>query len=65
MPKTPLAAQCIPMSKPQVLKAIHLTAKKLGRNPSLRDLRQLGRVSEQVIYKRFRRTRPRPGRRRT
>ena len=53
MPKTPLAAQCIPMSKQQILKAIRLSAKKLGRNPSLRDLRQLGRVSEQVIYKRF------------
>jgi Homing endonuclease associated repeat len=41
------------MSKPQILKAIRLSAKKLGRNPSLRDLRLLGGVSEQVIYKRF------------
>ncbi len=53
MPKTPLAAQRIPMSKQQILKAIRLASKKLGRNPSLRDLRLLGRVSEQVIYKRF------------
>lgn len=41
------------MSKPQILKAIRLSAKKLGRNPNLRDLRLLGGVSEQVIYKRF------------
>lgn len=53
MLKTPPATQCIPMSKPQIVKAIRLSAKKLGRNPSLRDLRLLGRVSEQVLYKRF------------
>jgi hypothetical protein len=41
MPKTPLATQCIPMTKPQILKAIRLCAKKLGRNPNLRDLRLL------------------------
>jgi hypothetical protein len=53
MPKTPPATQCVPMSKQQVLKAIRLSAKKLGRNPNLRDLRLPGGVSEQVIYKRF------------
>lgn len=53
MPNTTLATQCIPMSKPQIIKAIRLSAKKLGRNPNLRDLRLMGRVSEQVIYKRF------------
>ncbi|HEY4675584.1 MAG TPA: hypothetical protein VIJ01_00395, partial [Candidatus Angelobacter sp.] len=53
MPKNPPATQCVPMTKPQILQAIRLSAKKLGRNPNLRDLRLLGRVSEQVIYKRF------------
>jgi hypothetical protein len=41
------------MTKPQILKAIRLSAKKLGRNPNLRDLRLLGGVSEPILYKRF------------
>jgi hypothetical protein len=49
MPKTPPATQCIPMSKPQIIKAIRLSAKKLGRNPNLRDLRLTGGVSEQIL----------------
>lgn len=53
MLKTPPVTQCIPMAKPQIVKAIRLSAKKLGRNPSLRDLRLLGGVSEQVLYRRF------------
>ena len=43
-----------PMSKPQVLKAIRLAAKKLGRKPSLRDppnleVLELSKVLEGMI----------------
>jgi len=41
------------MTKDQIVKAIRLCAKKLKRNPNLRDLRLIGGVSEMVLYKRF------------
>lgn len=41
------------MSKEEILKAIRSCAKKLKRNPNLRDLRLMARISEQVLYKRF------------
>lgn len=41
------------MTKEQIIEAIHLCAKKLERNPNLRDLRLIGGVSEPILYKRF------------
>ncbi|HKD79451.1 MAG TPA: hypothetical protein VKH81_07130 [Candidatus Angelobacter sp.] len=41
------------MTKEKILQAIRACAKKLKHNPSLRDLRLMARVSEQVLYKRF------------
>jgi hypothetical protein len=41
------------MTKEQIVEAIHLCAKKLERNPNLRDLRLIGGVSEPILYKRF------------
>ena len=41
------------MSKDEIIKAIRRCAKKLHRNPSLRDLRLIAGISEQVLYKRF------------
>lgn len=41
------------MTKPQILRSIRLCARKLHRNPGLRDLRHLAGISEQVLYKRF------------
>ena len=39
------------MSKEEILKAIHVCAKKLGRNPSLRELRNMAGVNEQALYR--------------
>lgn len=41
------------MTKEKILKDIRSCAKKLKRNPSLRDLRLMARISEMVLYKRF------------
>jgi hypothetical protein len=41
------------MTKEEIVKAIRVCAKKLNRNPNLRDLRLIAGVSEQVLYKRF------------
>ncbi|HET9838260.1 MAG TPA: hypothetical protein VFR84_08500 [Candidatus Angelobacter sp.] len=41
------------MSKQKILRSIRLCARKLQRNPGLRDLRLLAGISEQVLYKRF------------
>ncbi len=41
------------MTKEKILQAIRSCAKKLKRNPSLRDLRLIAGISEQVLYKRF------------
>src|ERR1700704_1979399 len=41
------------MTKEQIIEAIHLCAKKLERNPNLRDLRLIGGGSEPILYKRF------------
>jgi hypothetical protein len=41
------------MSKQEILKAIRVCAKKLGRSPSLRELRKLGGVTEAAIAKTF------------
>jgi len=40
-------------SKQEILKAIRVCAKKLGRSPSLRELRKLGGVTETTISKTF------------
>jgi hypothetical protein len=41
------------MTKEEIIQAIQLCAKKLGRSPNLRDLRLTGGVSEPVLYKCF------------
>jgi HNH endonuclease len=41
------------MSRQKILRSIRLCARKLKRNPGLRDLRLLAGISEQVLYKRF------------
>ena len=41
------------MSKEEILRAIRSCAKKLKRNPNLRDLRLLAGISELVLYRRF------------
>ena len=41
------------MTKQQILSSIRLCARKLKRNPGLRDLRLMAGLSEQVLYKRF------------
>jgi hypothetical protein len=41
------------MNKQEILKAIHVCAKKLGRNPGLRELRQMGGITEAAITKHF------------
>jgi hypothetical protein len=41
------------MNKQEILKAIRVCAKKLGRNPGLRELRQMGGVTEAAITKHF------------
>ncbi|HKV95597.1 MAG TPA: hypothetical protein VJW20_23835 [Candidatus Angelobacter sp.] len=41
------------MTKEEILKAIQVCAKKLGRNPGLRELRRYARVTEQAIFKHF------------
>src|SRR5580765_7118534 len=41
------------MTKQEILKAIRACAKKLKRNPSLRELRQMGGVTEAAIAKHF------------
>jgi hypothetical protein len=41
------------MTKEKIVQAIRLCARKIQRNPSLRDLRLLAGISEQVLYKRF------------
>jgi hypothetical protein len=39
------------MSKEEILKAIRLCAKKLKRNPTRRDLREMAGISEERLYK--------------
>jgi hypothetical protein len=39
------------MNKQEILKAIRVCAKKLGRNPNLRELRRLGGVNETNLYR--------------
>jgi hypothetical protein len=41
------------MTKEEIIQAIQLCAKKLGRSPNLRELHSIGGVSELVLYKRF------------
>jgi hypothetical protein len=41
------------MTKEKIVNAIHMCAEKLNRNPNLRELHQIGGVSEMVLYKRF------------
>jgi hypothetical protein len=41
------------MTKREILKAIRACAKKLKRNPSLRELRQMGGITEAAITKHF------------
>jgi hypothetical protein len=41
------------MTKEKILQAIRSCAKKLKRNPSLRDLRLMAGISELVLYRRF------------
>jgi hypothetical protein len=41
------------MSKQEILKAIRVCAKKLGHNPSLRELRKFGGITEAAIAKAF------------
>jgi len=41
------------MTKEEIIQAIQLCAKKLGRSPNLRDLRVTGGVAEPILYKRF------------
>jgi Homing endonuclease associated repeat len=41
------------MSKQEILKAIRVCAKKLGRSPSLRELRKLGGITEAAITRHF------------
>jgi len=45
------------MTKQEILKAIRACAKKLKRNPSLRELRQMGGITEAAITKHFGRLR--------
>jgi Homing endonuclease associated repeat len=40
-------------TKQEILKAIRLCAKKLGRNPNLRELRRMGGITEAAITKGF------------
>ena len=39
------------MTRQEILKAIRLCARKLKRNPTRRDLRELARISEERLYK--------------
>ena len=39
------------MSKQEILKAIRVCAKKLGRNPNLRELRRLAGINESELYR--------------
>jgi hypothetical protein len=41
------------MNKQEILKAIRVCAKKLGRNPSLRELRRMGGVNETELYRKL------------
>jgi hypothetical protein len=41
------------MNKQEILKAVRVCAKKLGRNPGLRELRQRSGVTEAAITKHF------------
>jgi hypothetical protein len=41
------------MNKQEILKAIRVCAKKLGRNPGLRELRRIGGITEAAITKHF------------
>ena len=41
------------MNKQEILKAIRVCAKKLGRNPGLRELRQMGGVNETELYRKL------------
>jgi hypothetical protein len=41
------------MSKQEILKAIRVCAKKLGRNPSLRELRKMSGINETELYRKL------------
>ena len=41
------------MTKEEILKAVQVCAKKLGRNPNLRDLRKLAGVNESELYRKL------------
>ena len=41
------------MTKEEIIQAIQLCAKKLGRSPNLRDLRLTGGVAEPILYRHF------------
>jgi hypothetical protein len=51
--KNPTSEKNKMMNKQEILKAIRVCAKKLGHNPGLRELRQMGGVTEAAITKHF------------
>jgi hypothetical protein len=51
--KNPTSEKNKMMNKQEILKAIRVCAKKLGHNPGLRELRQMGGVNETELYRKL------------